>query len=152
MKSLEGLINFLKSRRACPVTCDPWNMWFQIKKQNNTNLLWTKIRGCDVNTRRKWNLWSLFHRQSWRCLIRGKKKQLSSPNSGSTFLTILLTIVMTNPYIQKGGSRGSRTPQTILNFPQKDCLRTRKVSRLHCFQSYWLPFPLFMFSHCLTCQ
>ena len=56
------------------------------------------------------------------------------------------------PYIQKGGSRGSRNPQTILNFPQKDCLRTRKVSRLHCLQSYWLPFPLFMFSHCLTCQ
>ena len=39
-------------------------------------------------------------------------------------------------YILKGGSRGSRNPQTILNFPQKDCLRTRKVSRLHCLQSY----------------
>ena len=39
-------------------------------------------------------------------------------------------------YIQKGGSRGSRNPQTILNFPQKDCLRTRNVSRLHCLQSY----------------
>ena len=39
-------------------------------------------------------------------------------------------------YIQKGGSCGCRTPQTILNFPQKDCLRTRKVSRLHGLQSY----------------
>ena len=36
----------------------------------------------------------------------------------------------------------------ILNFPQRDCLRTRKVSKLHCLQSYWLSFPLFMFSHC----
>ena len=35
-----------------------------------------------------------------------------------------------------------------LNFPQKDCLRTRKVSRLHCLQSYWRSFPLFMLSHC----
>ena len=51
-------------------------------------------------------------------------------------------------YIQKGGSRGCRTPQTILNFPQKDCLRTRKVSRLHCLKSYWRSFPLFMFCHC----
>ena len=50
-------------------------------------------------------------------------------------------------YILKGGARGARTPQTILNFPQKDCLRTRKVSRLHCLQSYWRSFPLFMFSH-----
>ena len=36
----------------------------------------------------------------------------------------------------------------ILNFPQRDCLRTRKVSRLHCLQSYWRSFPIFMFSHC----
>ena len=43
-------------------------------------------------------------------------------------------------YILKGGARGARTPQTILNFPQKDCLRTRKVSRLHCLQSYWRSF------------
>jgi len=56
------------------------------------------------------------------------------------------------PYILKGGSRGSRNPQTILNFPQKDCLRSRKVSRLHCLQSFWLSFPLIMFSHCLTSQ
>ena len=49
-------------------------------------------------------------------------------------------------YIQKGGSRGSRNPQTILNFPQKDCLRTRKLSRLHCLQSYWRSFSLFMSS------
>ena len=49
---------------------------------------------------------------------------------------------MTWPYILKGGSRGSRNPQTILNFPQKDCLRSRKVSRLHCLQSFWLSFPL----------
>ena len=34
-----------------------------------------------------------------------------------------------------------------LNFPQKDCLRTRKeVSRLHCLQSYWRSFSLFMSS------
>ena len=37
-------------------------------------------------------------------------------------------------------------------FSAERFLRTRKVSRLHCLQSYWLPFPLFMFSHCLTCQ
>ena len=37
----------------------------------------------------------------------------------------------TSTYILKGGFHGCRTPQTILNFPQKDCLRTRKVSRLH---------------------
>ena len=36
----------------------------------------------------------------------------------------------------------------ILNFPQRDCLRTRKVSKLHCLQSYWLSFPLFMSNHC----
>ena len=33
------------------------------------------------------------------------------------------------PYIQKGGFRGFRNPQTILNFPQKDCLRMQKLSR-----------------------
>ena len=61
----------------------------------------------------------------------------------------LMTKFWTNlPYILKGGARSARTPQTILNFPQKDCLRTRKVSKLHCLQSYWLSFPLFMFSHC----
>ena len=32
--------------------------------------------------------------------------------------------------------RWCRTLQTILNFRQKDCLRTRKVSRLHCLQSF----------------
>ena len=45
----------------------------------------------------------------------------------------LMTKFWTNlPYILKGGARSARTPQTILNFPQKDCLRTRKVSKLHC--------------------
>ena len=38
--------------------------------------------------------------------------------------------------------------QMILNFPQRDCLGTRKVSKLHCLESYWLSFPLFMFNHC----
>ena len=61
-------------------------------------------------------------------------------------LLLLLLSVSVCAYIQKGGSRGSRTPQTILNFPQKDCLRTRKVSRLHCLQSYWRSFSLFMSS------
>ena len=51
-------------------------------------------------------------------------------------------------YILKGGACGCRTRQPILNFTQKDCLRTQKVSRLHCLQSYWRSFPLFMFSHC----
>ena len=82
---------------------------------------------------------------------KGKNGQLDSPQS--LYYSFLRNQpIMSQPYIQKGGSRGSRTPQTILNFPQKDCLSTRKVSRLHCLQSYWLPFPLFMFSHCLTCQ
>ena len=36
------------------------------------------------------------------------------------------------PYIQKGGFRGLRNPKTILNFPQKDYLRTRKLSILQC--------------------
>jgi len=35
-----------------------------------------------------------------------------------------------------------------LNFLQRDCLRTRNVSRLYCLQSYWWSFPLFIFSHC----
>ena len=30
----------------------------------------------------------------------------------------------TGAYILKGGARGARTPQTIWNCPQKDCLRT----------------------------
>ena len=49
-------------------------------------------------------------------------------------------------YILKGGARGAWTPQTILNFPQKDCLRTRKVSRLNCLQSNWWSFSIFMSS------
>ena len=36
-------------------------------------------------------------------------------------------------YILKGGSRGSRNPQTILNFPQKDCLRSRKSIKITLF-------------------
>ena len=35
-----------------------------------------------------------------------------------------------------------------LNFPQKDCLRMQKISKLHCLQSYWRSFPLLMFCHC----
>ena len=52
------------------------------------------------------------------------------------------------PYILKVGLAGCKNPQMILIFPQRDCLRTRKVSRLHCLQSLWRSFPLFMFSHC----
>ena len=51
-------------------------------------------------------------------------------------------------YILKVGYAGYKNPQMILNFPQRDCLRTRKLSRLHCLQSYWRSSPLFMFSHC----
>ena len=51
-------------------------------------------------------------------------------------------------YFLKARVRRVQTPQTILNFPQKDCLRTRKVSRLHCLHSYWRAFLLFLFSHC----
>ena len=31
-------------------------------------------------------------------------------------------------YIQKAGFAGSQKPQITLNFPQKDCLKTRKLS------------------------
>ena len=55
---------------------------------------------------------------------------------------------MLKAYILKVGFAEYKNPQMILNFPQRDCLRTRKVSRLHCLQSYWWLFPLFMFSHC----
>ena len=44
------------------------------------------------------------------------------PNSSAYFLKARVLVV--------------QTPQTILNFPQKDCLRMRKVSRLHCLHSY----------------
>ena len=50
-------------------------------------------------------------------------------------------------YILKVGLAGCKNPQMILIFPQRDCLRTWKVSRLHCLQSLWRSFPLFMFSH-----
>ena len=33
-------------------------------------------------------------------------------------------------YILKAGFAGFQNPQTIWNFPQKDCLRTRKISIL----------------------
>ena len=33
-----------------------------------------------------------------------------------------------HPYIQKAGVAGVQTPQTILNFPQRNCLRTQKLS------------------------
>ena len=36
-------------------------------------------------------------------------------------------LVTTRPYILKTGFRGFRNPQKILNFPQKDCLRMRKL-------------------------
>ena len=63
-------------------------------------------------------------------------------------INISINIKNVQPYILKGRARGARTPQTILNFPQKDCLRMRKVSRLlHCLQSYWRSLPQFMFSH-----
>ena len=35
-----------------------------------------------------------------------------------------------NPYILKAGFAGFQNPHTIWNFPQKDCLRTRKLSIL----------------------
>ena len=35
-----------------------------------------------------------------------------------------------NPYILKAGFAGSQKPQTSLNFLQKDCVRTRKLSIL----------------------
>ena len=35
-------------------------------------------------------------------------------------------------YIQKAGFAGSQKPQMILNFPQTDCLRTRKLSIWQC--------------------
>ena len=35
-------------------------------------------------------------------------------------------------YILKTGFAGSQKPQKNLNFPQKDCLRTRKLSILQC--------------------
>merc|ERR1711989_216555 len=37
-----------------------------------------------------------------------------------------------HPYIQEAGFAGSQKPQVILNFPQKDCLRTRKLSIPQC--------------------
>ena len=33
-------------------------------------------------------------------------------------------------YILKAGVSGVQTPQTIWNFPKKDCLRTQKLSKL----------------------
>ena len=39
---------------------------------------------------------------------------------------------MAEAYILKTGFAGFQNPQTIWNFPQKDCLRTRKLSILQC--------------------
>ena len=38
--------------------------------------------------------------------------------------------VKVKAYILKAGFAGFQNPQTIWNFPQKDCLRTRKISIL----------------------
>ena len=80
------------------------------------------------------------------------KAPWSYESDSSGFIYIVVISVYQCAYILKGGSRGSRNPQTILNFPQKDCLTSWKESRLHCLQSFWLSFPLIMFSHCLTSQ
>ena len=37
---------------------------------------------------------------------------------------------ISSAYIPKVGYAGYKNPQMILNFPQRDCLRTRKVSKL----------------------
>ena len=55
---------------------------------------------------------------------------------------------MLKAYILKVGFAEYKNPQMILNFPQKDCLSTWKVSRLHLLQSYWRSYPLSMLSHC----
>ena len=39
-------------------------------------------------------------------------------------------IMISEAYILKTGFAGFQNPQTIWNFPQKDCLRTRKISIL----------------------
>ena len=62
------------------------------------------------------------------------------------------------PYILKTGFRGFRNPQKTLNFPQKYCLKTRKLSILHCVRElepslpfYFSTFPLLgHFSSCNT--
>ena len=50
--------------------------------------------------------------------------------------------------LPKSESPGSPDSADSFEFSAERFLRTRKVSKLHCLQSYWLSFPLFMFSHC----
>ena len=66
-----------------------------------------------------------------------KKVKLDSPEQiyamghflGATILLgHLLNTINTETYILKAGVAGVQTPQTILNFLQRDCLRTQKLS------------------------
>ena len=49
---------------------------------------------------------------------------------GFTAVTDVDTLI---PYILKRGARGARTPQTILNFPQKDCSENVKSIKITLF-------------------
>ena len=59
-----------------------------------------------------------------------KLRQLptSSPGRGATCLAKGILSENTNPYILKTRVLAVQTPQTICNFPQKDCLKTRKLA------------------------
>ena len=41
---------------------------------------------------------------------------------------LFVFFIQGDSYILKAGFAGFQNPQTIWNFPQKDCLRTRKIS------------------------
>ena len=66
----------------------------------------------------------------------------------ATFLNHTLVSWWANHILPKSGNPGSPDSADSFEFSAERFLRTQKVSKLHCLQSYWRSFPLFMFSHC----
>ena len=96
------------------------------------------ISPCDGRrpTRSRLSCFSFSVRQCFRqCLIsqmwqKSKKNGFCYKSSSHTtrYKSRIIQGSPSHPYIQKSGVAGVQTPQTILNFPQRNCLRTQKLS------------------------